>query len=155
MRKEPPPLPEEIPPEAPLRWKTVTTVSWIAEADRLAMLLEAHNIPCQLPDQGAVMANPLYSGALGGIRVQVPEDQLREAAEVLAGQPSSPPSALFTCPKCDSDQLHVERVTRRLPYLSLLVIGFPLLRFRNECVCDACGHRWPVSWKEAQNHLCP
>jgi len=121
---------------------TLTTVSWIAEADALCTRLEANGIKTFVPDQGAVTANPMYAGAIGGIRVQVDESDLERATEILKA--SLPPSArgVFLCPSCGSDAVRYEKVSRRVAFLSLLLFGFPLLWIRRQCTCSACGHAW-------------
>jgi hypothetical protein len=63
--------------------KTVASVNWIHHADRIRMLLEAHGIEAFIPDEGMATANPLMGAAIGGIRVQVREEQYDEAIQLL------------------------------------------------------------------------
>lgn len=55
---------------------TLTTVSWIGEADALCLQLEAFGIKTYMPDQGTVAVNPMYATAIGGIRIQIDEGDL-------------------------------------------------------------------------------
>ncbi|NQU41385.1 MAG: DUF2007 domain-containing protein [Lentisphaerae bacterium] len=121
---------------------TLITANWIAEADALCTLLEADGIQAFIPDQSAVAANPLLANAFGGIRVQVDESDLPRAREILANTRPAPARGLFECPVCHSDSVRYEKVSKRLAFLSLLLIGIPLLWFKRQCVCESCGHTW-------------
>lgn len=63
--------------------KTVASVNWIHQADRIRMFLEAHGIEAFIPDEGMATANPLMGTAIGGIRVQVPDEAFDEAIQLL------------------------------------------------------------------------
>jgi ascorbate-specific PTS system EIIC-type component UlaA len=49
--------------------------------------LEACGIPAFVADEFAIGANPLYSNALGGIKVQVPAQFVEEARQILSLEP--------------------------------------------------------------------
>jgi hypothetical protein len=121
---------------------TLTTVSWIAEADALWTLLETCGITSYMPDQGTVTIDPILSQAIGGIRIQVEENDLARAREILADR--TPPSALgiFECPKCGSDSVRYENVSKRFAFISLILLGIPLLWRKRQCQCNACGFKW-------------
>lgn len=69
---------------------TVATFSTPHEASLAKADLEACGIPAFTADEFTIGVNPLYSNALGGIKVRVPASFLAEAQAVLAGtqQPS-------------------------------------------------------------------
>jgi DNA-directed RNA polymerase subunit M/transcription elongation factor TFIIS len=117
---------------------TLTTVMKMHEADLLCMKLAESGIQTFVPDQYTVV-----SCAIGGIRIQVDEGDLARAREVLGEQPQAN-RGMFTCPKCQSDSVDYERISKRLAFLSLLLIGFPLLCIKRTCVCQACGYKWKV-----------
>ena len=120
---------------------TLTTVTYIDEADLLCIKLAESGIQTFVPDQNTAVAQPLFSGAIGGIRIQVDEGDLARAREILGEQPQVN-RGMFTCPQCQSDSVDYERISKRLAFLSLLLIGFPLLWIRRTCVCQTCGHKW-------------
>lgn len=62
---------------------TVAKVSYVHEADLICMRLEEVGINTFVADQYLASAQPLYSGAIGGIRIQVHEDDLDKAQKVL------------------------------------------------------------------------
>ena len=121
---------------------TLTTVNWIAEADALCLRLEADGIKTFIPDQGAVTANPMYANAIGGIRIQVADGDLPRACEILQGVRPAVDRGMFRCPQCASDSAHYEKVSRRFAFLTLLLIGIPLLWHKRQYSCQNCGHQW-------------
>lgn len=121
---------------------TIITVNWIIEADAICARLEASGIPALIPDQGAVAINPLLANAVGGIRIQVEESDAERAREILRDDLKWAERGMFACPACQSDRVEYERVSKRFAYLSLLLLGFPLLWVRRVYTCKACGHSW-------------
>lgn len=72
--------------------QTVATCQSLVEAQMLQSLLGGSGIEAFLPDEFTAQSGGLIN-ALGGIRVQVPEDKITEAKEILAameGRESSP-----------------------------------------------------------------
>lgn len=122
--------------------KTLTTVTWLPEADVLRMRLEAEGIDAFVPDQHTVLANPLYGQAIGGIRVQVNESDYERAREILAGQVPPASAGMFACPACGSDAVRYEEFSLRAACLALLLLGLPLLWRKRQFTCRACGHQW-------------
>ena len=62
---------------------TLTKVSYIQEADMICMKLEEAGIKAFIADQGIAQVNALYSNAIGGIRIQINENDLEQAKEIL------------------------------------------------------------------------
>ena len=124
------------------RLVTLVKVTYLTEADLLCSKLEASGIKTLIPDQSTAAMQPLYSSALGGIRVQVLASDLARAQEIL--KDALPPAArgIFTCPQCGSDSVSYEKIFRRFAFLSLLLLGIPLLWYMRRCSCSSCGHRW-------------
>ncbi|PKV63294.1 putative signal transducing protein [Pontibacter ramchanderi] len=63
---------------------TVATFSQPTEAHILKGRLEAEGILCFLGDEQIIAAQPLYSLAVGGVKLQVTEGDVEEALELLA-----------------------------------------------------------------------
>jgi DNA-directed RNA polymerase subunit M/transcription elongation factor TFIIS len=122
---------------------TLTTVNWISEADLLCFQLESEGIKTFVPDQNTASVQPLYGNAIGGIRVQIDERDLPRAQEILkdSGLPAGA-KGMFECPQCHSDSVRYEKVSKRFAFLSILLIGIPLLWFKRQCRCENCGHKW-------------
>jgi hypothetical protein len=63
---------------------TVATFTNSFNAHLLKGRLEAEGIPAYIKDEHTVGVNPLYDVALGGIKLQVAEEQETEARRILA-----------------------------------------------------------------------
>ncbi len=120
--------------------------------------LEAAGIPVFIRDEHLISINLLYSPALGGVKVQVPDVHLKEAREILdsvsdfelqddealqATMPEEPgpkPPELMECPHCGSkgfvEELHypIER------FFNEVLLGLPYLWLGRPLQCHACRH---------------
>lgn len=52
-------------------------------ANMLMGRLEAENIRCHLKDENTILADPLLSNAIGGIKLMVHSSQLERAMEII------------------------------------------------------------------------
>jgi len=46
------------------------------------------------------------------------------------------------CPKCDSANVEVKRLTGEKLWVAIFLIGIPLLFMKREYTCRKCGHGW-------------
>lgn len=72
--------------------KTLVTVAVYGspyEAGMAKSELEACGVPAFVADEFTISANPLYSNALGGIKIQVPASYAEEAREILSAKPQA------------------------------------------------------------------
>ena len=120
---------------------TLAKVSYLHEADLLCMKLEEAGIGYFIADQNLSSLNPLYSGAIGGIRIQINEDDLERAQVALHGD-IPVDSGMFRCPRCGSDAVDYENVSKRSAFLSMLLFFFPFTWKKEKCTCRDCGHMW-------------
>jgi len=107
--------------------------------------LESAGIRSFIPDEGTVQVNPIFANALGGIRVQVDECDLDRAREILGSSQPATDAGMSVCPRCASRNLRYERISRRFAFLSLLLLGFPLLWIKHRWICVDCGYKWQRS----------
>ena len=121
---------------------TIAKVSYVHEADILCMQLEEAGIKAFIPDQNTSSIQPLYSGAIGGIRVQIHERDLEQARELLGEPRPRVDTGIFQCPKCSSDSVEYENISKRSAFLSLFLFNVPLTWFKQKCTCKDCGHKW-------------
>jgi len=68
-------------------WITVTTCELPAQADVLRVALENEGITVLLENYNTVATNWLWQNAVGGIRVNVPTDQVEKAKQFLQANP--------------------------------------------------------------------
>ena len=62
---------------------TLRTFQYPLEITLLKSMLEDSGIPVFVKDEFTILMNPLYSNAIGGIKLQVLEEDLQKAIEVL------------------------------------------------------------------------
>lgn len=122
---------------------TVATFSKPEEAHLLRMRLEAGGIPAFVQDENMVQMNWLYSNAIGGVRVQIREEDVSQAKELLNQEcPVLEDALIVQCPFCSSAETQVDELPRRFSFLSLLLFNFPLLFSKNRYRCRNCGKVW-------------
>ena len=106
------------------------------------MRLGAAGIPAFVQDEHLVQMDWFYSNAIGGIRVQIADEDVRAAQEFLAADREQKPldAVDVLCPACGSAETQPDERPRRLAFLSMLLFSFPLLLSRHRWRCNACGH---------------
>ncbi len=127
---------------------TIAQFRDLPEAGLAKSKLEAAGITCFLDNEYTVGANWLYSNALGGVKLNVPEENAEEAKAILEENTESiaseeaeellPDSA---CPACGATEIETKNYTRKFAALTLL-ISLPLFLFWKRYSCKSCGHRW-------------
>ncbi|MCB0429569.1 MAG: DUF2007 domain-containing protein [Flavobacteriales bacterium] len=65
------------------RFITIITVNYPTELVMPRMLLEAEGIECRTLDELTAQVNPMYSQAIGGVKLQVKETDLQKAVDIL------------------------------------------------------------------------
>jgi len=125
----------------------------VSEAELARLKLEAAGIPCFLAGKEFASTSWLYSGAASGVKLQVRQSDVERALALLGpervaaereqgGETAAGESESPACPRCHSDDVEHERFSRRFFYLSLLLLGFPLLWVTGGYRCRRCGHTW-------------
>ncbi len=64
-------------------WITIATFTYPHQAAILKGRLEEEGILCFLKDENTIAANPFYSNAVGGVKIQVREDDGVKAGEIV------------------------------------------------------------------------
>ena len=126
---------------------TIGRYSMPYEANMVKSQLESAGIPAFVADEYTVGMNWLYSNALGGVKVQVPESLESEAKKILASEtePSEPcESEAKNCPVCNSKNTE-DFLDKRSSFLTWMLLGLPLLLPTEKKRCNDCGHCWRPS----------
>lgn len=139
---------------------TIASFNMPYQAHLAKTRLEAADIPVFIRDEHTISINQLYSPALGGVKVQVPEDRLKEARDILDSVPdielqdeealSAPIPAepgpkhprSIECPHCGSEGFAEELRYPVERFLNGLLLGLPYLWIGRPLVCRACRHRF-------------
>ena len=119
---------------------TIATFSKAEEAHLFRIRLEAVGIEAFVFDEHLVQMDWYLSNAVGGVRVQIAEEDMAEAREFLAADVPQPcPEAEdVMCPKCGSHATAPDEWPRRAAFLALLFLHFPLLVSWRSWRCSAC-----------------
>ncbi len=126
---------------------TVNTYIMPYEADIVRSLLESENIPVFLMDYQTIYIKWFYAIALGGIKLQVHENDFALASELietalLEGQHQTSESSEGKCPFCSSSKTVSIVIGRRWAVLTWLIVGIPLVWPLTRIRCSECKHTW-------------
>ena len=109
--------------------------------------LENGGIPAVVIDDLTAQAMPHLSTAIGGVKVQVADDQLHEAQHLLGHDQPDLIDVVndLVCPRCGSrnmaDTLHKQRSYIK-SFLMLFLSGLPVPLTKERYQCNHCGHLW-------------
>ena len=97
-------------------WTTILTFEFPSEAIVITSLLESEGIECYLKDELTAQVNPFYSNAIGGVKLQVKESDLRDAFTVLkqAGYRHEPAKTV------SETAIKIDRFTSKIPLFGTL-----------------------------------
>ncbi len=135
---------------------TVREFRDLPEAVLAKGLLESAGIECFLADDNIVRMDWFYSNAVGGIKLQVNQEDAAAAIEVLEqpipenfdveGIGSYPQPR---CPKCQSMDTSFEELNEPVAYTSAW-LGVPVPLHAKGWKCKSCGHAWEAEDVEAR-----
>jgi len=122
----------------------VASFHWINDAELARMMLESHEIKCEIGYNVIINVVPIYSNATGGIKLKVRQQDYNKAIEILRENESETVNNYKPwCPNCDS--VNVKKIKFNIfhYFLSLIytfAIGAKLLAKTNKC--KDCGYKW-------------
>jgi hypothetical protein len=64
-------------------WVTIASFTYPHEVTVLEGVLETEGIECFIKDGNIVSTNPLYSNAIGGVKIQVNQNDVERANEIV------------------------------------------------------------------------
>ncbi|MDR3087313.1 MAG: DUF2007 domain-containing protein [Azoarcus sp.] len=127
---------------------TIATFSFPHEAHLAKALLDAMGIPSFIADEHTINAQWLWSDAMGGVRLQVPEQFAAQAQDVL-NEPAEiepipeleidaePESAV--CPYCNGTLGEQHVAGKHSAFFTWILLGFPFWPIRKVRKCTICG----------------
>jgi len=123
---------------------TIATFSFPHEAHIARAKLESEDIPAFVADEHTINMQWLFSNALGGVRLQVPEPFVIQAKQILAIDFSDSVIAeqgqdKLQCPICGSENVEFIIKGKRIAFLIFLAIHFPLWPYKRQIQCHQCG----------------
>ena len=124
------------------------------EANRDKQILKNNGLESFIANEQTIQSDWLLSQALGGIQLQVFEDETEKATEILKNflenehtsleveHTISNPDFNFTCPKCGSNHLYRDENPGGLFGISLLFLGFPIKAQSHHYHCYYCNNEF-------------
>ena len=124
------------------------------EANRDKQILANAGLQSFIANEQTIQSDWLLSQALGGIQLQVFEDEVVKAQQILkvfmdnehtsleVEHTISNPDFDFTCPKCGSNHLYRDENPGGLFGISLLFLGFPIKAKSHLYHCYYCNNEF-------------
>ena len=88
---------------------------------------------------------PFYSNAIGGVKLQVLEERVNDAKEILFPKPeiSNSKNIAKQCPNCNSEATIKTGTFKRLLTFILSITQFIAAPISKRTItCENCGHEW-------------
>jgi len=127
---------------------TLGAYSTAYEANLVRAELEAFDLHASLADADIIGINWLWSNALGGVKVQVPESEAAEARHVLELESGcdedtqdAAGSSTAVCPHCGSHRTDYY-LDKRGSFLTWLILGVPIIPAVSKRACADCLCKW-------------
>ncbi len=125
---------------------TIARFSKPEEAHLLRLRLGAGGVEAYVQDENLVQMDWLYSNAIGGVRVQIAEEDEERAEEILREEPGDMLDAERpVCPHCASRHTAPDEMPRRVAFALLWLVSFPFLFAKDRWRCADCGRTWRES----------
>ncbi len=124
------------------------------EANRYKQILLENDIQSYIANELTIQSDWLLSNALGGIRLQVFENEWESASKILQDFDNNADFSLevehtienpefdFACPKCGSNHIYRDEKPGGVFGISLLLISIPIKINSNNYICYYCGNEF-------------
>lgn len=139
---------------------TIHTFNYPHEAYVIKTRLESEGIEVFLKDENTVQAYNFLSNALGGVKLQVRESDVKEAMKILNETADENISGeedfedeeqeqiqpinknIISCPQCNSENVSETVRPNWVFAISIFLLGFPLIFIRKRYHCFNCGNEF-------------
>lgn len=115
------------------------------DAHLLMTRLESEEIECWLQDENTVTINPIWTNAVGGIKLLVKKSDLARAAGIIREIESNRKEAI-ECPRCKSHNIELVSTPRKAANWFSAILTFLLgdyaLTVNKVNHCFDCGHEF-------------
>ena len=124
------------------------------EANRDKQILAENRIESFIANEQTIQSDWLLSQAIGGLQLQVFEENVEKAKEILQNFEENEEVALevehtienpeydFTCPKCGSNHIYQYEKPDGIFGVSWLLLGFPVKVPSSKYICYYCGNEF-------------
>lgn len=125
------------------KFVVVAKYSFPLDANIAKASLESEGIPAHIADEHTVNMQWLYSDAVGGVRLFVPEQFEVEAKTILNLNFAEDVDLAFEkspehCPQCNSLNVVNHTKGKKPAFLIFILLGFPLFFYKHGKKCSDC-----------------
>lgn len=138
-------------------WITIITFIYPHEAHMAKGVLESEGVAVFIKDEMTAQVNNFYSTAIGGVKLQVSEEDQERALQILKEtgyiKMHEADTKLneyvgseyrLTCPYCNSQNIMKEKQPGYVILFSILLLGIPIPFLNKTYHCFDCGQNWLV-----------
>lgn len=127
-----------------MSWIVVASYSYPYEAQIAKARLVSVGIPVNIENEHTINMYWLYSNALGGVRVSIPEIYFEKAKYLLENDFSDDIDDEFEilktqCPECKSELIEPYTKGKKSAFLFFTLLGFPMAQYEHGYKCQNCG----------------
>jgi predicted RNA-binding Zn-ribbon protein involved in translation (DUF1610 family) len=109
-------------------------------------VLEEQEIKCWLKDENTITINPIWTNAVGGIKLMVEKTDAKQAWEILT-QLRNEQKASVVCPKCGSHNIELVSTPRKainwVSAITTFFLGDYAMTIDKVNHCFDCGTEFP------------
>jgi DNA-directed RNA polymerase subunit RPC12/RpoP len=116
--------------------------------------LEAMGVQCFVQDELTVQMHNFYSNAIGGIKLQVKDEDVNRALELLNEEftlESDYSDSKFKCPHCGSGNIEGKGLNGKISLVLLMITGLPIPIFASKVKCFDCHKLFKTNERKPTN----
>jgi hypothetical protein len=114
--------------------RTVAVYSLVSETHAPLSRLHSAGIAAVVRDEHTVQFDWFWSNAIGGVKIDVPDEDYEAASELLNLKPSE--AGVILCPHCGSNDVHVRSLS--VAAAIFMVLKLPIPCTLQAVDCRAC-----------------
>ena len=121
--------------------KTIASYAKPDDAFLARARLEGSGVAASIRDEHTISTDWFYSNAIGGVRVEVEDEDVARAREILELPPIE--KGILTCPRCGSENVRLRELSAWTAMS--LFLGFPLPVKTRQADCISCHKTVPAA----------
>ncbi|MEO8517316.1 MAG: DUF2007 domain-containing protein [Flavobacterium sp.] len=133
-------------------FQKIATFQYSSEAVIFKGKLESEGIEVFMRDNNTVDSNPIYSNAVGGVKLFVMNKDLLKATHILSGISQYSLDAnneLIQCPRCGEKQVDmvtsITDVKSFLSFIFTMLIALLPFHAKHKYKCDSCHFEFDIN----------
>lgn len=126
---------------------TIATFDNPPLAHILQAKLESEGIDSYIIDENVATLFWHLNAATRGVKLQVKQSDAARTQQIIADKHRAQSFAVSLnpetrCPKCNSDNIYFQKLSRAWAMLGFLLFRFPIPVPKRKWICSDCSHQW-------------